>query len=1066
MSSIIDNKENNLLVNHVNKLLDNSQFSRMAVGYFYLSGFEAIREKLDKIQHLKLIIGNRTNQETLEELVKGHYQKEEIERQLRLQKRQPAKTKKSIIEQTKDCYDTDLELMEQSDQNQNGLAALWELIKEKRIEIKVYTKGTLHSKAYIFDLPEKDYLEGVAIVGSSNLSISGLRNNSELNVKVTNPNDYKEVKKWFDDLWDECEPFNDAFMNVVKESWFKKEVSPFDIYIKTLYNLVKDRVEIREHSLLTQFNQEKLFPFQKDAVNLALSMLDKNDGVFVSDVVGLGKSYIALAIISYYRSIKRERTLIICPASLVPMWEGYRDEFDLSFGVLSSSELLYGDNDETYTLNDNYRFEGYGMVVIDEAHNFRNKDAQKYRILQPYLLNRKVVLLTATPQNNSVWDVYHQIKLFHQDDKTTLNITPNNLKSYIKRNEENPEKIAELLQNFMIRRTRQDILKSPRYKDLHIKFPKRELHTLQYNIEDTYASEKGSDIHQQIIELMFKQEKKNRYNYSIYDLTSFLKPEVRNRRQYVGLSYLGELTRGLLKVLMFKRLESSVYSFYESIGRMIHRHDFMLRYLDRGLVVTGKLEKLQLYLEFGNDNIDENVINTYPVVDFDIKRLKNAIQDDKKILETVLNLVQPVKDDPTKDDKLQCFLRDVIEKHKKDKILIFSEFSDTVTYLYEQIQAAYPKLNCNRISSNLYGAKDKAAVVRRFSPKSQTRGFGLNEGEKEIQILVTTDVLSEGQNLQDAHIVVNYDFHWNPVRLIQRIGRVDRIGSEAKKIDIYNFLPDRRIERHLQLQQRVQSRINEIQSIFGSDGKILSDEETLNERSVFAIYADTDENVLHSGDNILTVYDKAENLLLQLQRDDPEEYNRIITLKDGVRTASKADSRGFYAYFRSGNLHRMYYDTGEGVLDNIPEILKHIEATPTNPKAAELNEHHHTDNLQKLYAKFREELVARQTEIESVQRTTDQQYFVERLQGAVNLFNDRPDWRKKVNELHEIYSKPLPDHAKRLLKNLRRAQQDDEKMVDALLDFISSASIREYQDREIETEQMIIRTICSEQLTR
>lgn len=865
-------------------------------------------------------------------------------------------------------------------------------------------------------------------------------------------------------MWEDCEPFNDAFFDVVKESWYKKEVSPFDIYIKTLYNLIRDRIEIKEHSSLTQFNLENLFPFQRDAWNRALEMLEKYNGVFVSDVVGLGKSYIALAIISYYRSIKRESTLIVCPASLVPMWEGYRDEFDLPFKVLSSSELLYGEHDETYTLNDEYKYESYGLVVIDEAHNFRNKEAQKYRILQPYLLNRKVVLLTATPQNNSVWDVYHQIKLFHQDDTTLLNIVPNNLKSYIKKYEDNPQKIAELLQHFLIRRTRQDILKDPRYKDLHIKFPKRQLTTLEYNIEDTYASEKGQDIHQQIIELMFKQEKKDRYNYSIYDLTSFLKPEVRNRRQYIGLSYLGELTRGLLKVLMFKRLESSVYSFYISIERMIHRHDFMLRFLDRGLVVTGKLEKLQLYLDFRNDEIDEAIINTYPIVDFDIERLKKAIEEDKKILETVLMLAQPVKDNPQKDDKLQCFLKSVIEKHKHEKVLVFSEFSDTVTYLHDQINKAFPKINCNRISSNMYSAKDKAGVVRRFSPKSQTRGFGLNEGEKEIQVLVTTDVLSEGQNLQDAHIVVNYDFHWNPVRLIQRVGRIDRIGSDAKKIDIYNFLPDRRIERHLQLQQRVQSRINEIQSIFGSDGKILSDEETLNERSVFAIYADTDENILHSGDNILTVYDKAENLLLQLQRDNPEEYNRIINLKDGVRTAGKFSKKGFYAYFRSGNLHKMYYDNGEGIIDSIPEILKHIEATPTKPKAVKINEKEHTDYLQKLYAKFKEELVARQTEIESIQRTTDQQYFVERLQGAVNLFNDRPDWRKKVNELHEIYGKPLPDHAKRLLKNLKRAQPEDEKMVEALLEFISSASIREYQDREIETEQMIIRTICSEQI--
>jgi superfamily II DNA or RNA helicase len=1064
MSSIIDNKDHNLLVDHVNKLLDNSQFSRMAVGYFYLSGFEAIREKLDKIQHLKLIIGNRTNQATLEELVEGHEQKDSIERKLRQQQRPGKQVKKTILEETKDKYDTDLELMEQTESAQKGLAALWELIKDNRIEIRMYTKGTLHSKAYIFDLPDKDYLEGVAIVGSSNLSISGLRNNSELNVKITNPNDYIEVKRWFDNLWDECEPFSEAFMNIVEESWYKKQVSPFDVYIKTLYNLVKDRIEIREHSLLTEFDQSILFPFQRDAVNLSLSYLEKNNGVFVSDVVGLGKSYIALAIISHYRSIKRENTLVVCPASLVPMWESYRQEFGMYFEILSSSELLYGENEETYTLNDELRFESFGLIIIDEAHNFRNKDSQRYRILQPYLLNRKVVLLTATPQNNSVWDVYHQIKLFHQEDKSILNITPNNLRSYFSKYQENPEKIAELLQNFMIRRTRQDILKSPRYKDLHLKFPPRKLSTLEYNIEETYSDKKGQPIHQTIIELMFKTQSSNRYKYTIYDLTSFLKPEVAKSKKYVGLSYLGELTRGLLKVLMFKRLESSVQAFYMSIERMLHRHNYMLQYLDKGLVVTGKLDKLQLFLNFDEDGIDDNIINLYPIDDFDINRLKKAIEEDKAILENVLTLVQPVKSNPAKDAKLQCFLKEVIEKHKSDKILIFSEFTDTVNYIHEQIQTAFPKIVSNRISSSSHNAKEKAAVVRRFSPKSQTRGIGLNEGEKEIQIIVTTDVLSEGQNLQDCHIVVNYDFHWNPVRLIQRIGRVDRIGSEAKRIDIYNFLPDRSIERSLRLQERVQNRINEIQTIFGSDGRILSEDETLNERSVFAIYADNDENVLHSDDNILTIYDKAENLLLQLQKDDPEEYNRITNLKDGVRTSCKVDNTGFYAYFRSGNIHRMYFNTGEKTIDNIPEILKLIEAKPNDPKPVKVDEVTHTQELQKLYAQFKNELIARQTEMASVQRTSEQEYFLNRLLASFNLFNDKPDWRKKVNELHDLYSKPIPDHAKRLLRNLKRVQPSDEKMVESLQDFIASANIREYQDREMESEQMMIRTICSESL--
>ena len=160
----------------------------------------------------------------------------------------------------------------------------------------------------------------------------------------------------------------------------------------------------------------------------------------------------------------------------------------------------------------------------------------------------------------------------------------------------------------------------------------------------------------------------------------------------------------------------------------------------------------------------------------------------------------------------------------------------------------------------------------------------------------------------------------------------------------------------------------------------------------------------------------------------------------------------------------MYFNTGEKTIDNISEILKLIEAKPNDPKPVKVDEVTHTQELQKLYAQFKNELIARQTEMASVQRTSEQEYFLNRLLASFNLFNDKPDWRKKVNELHDLYSKPIPDHAKRLLRNLKRVQPSDEKMVESLQDFIASANIREYQDREMESEQMMIRTICSESL--
>ena len=582
MSSIIDNKVNNLLVTEVNKMLDNAEFSSMAVGYFYLSGFEAIKEKLNKVKNLKLLIGSRTNTETIEELVKGHKASEYIERTLRQDQRKTNTQKKDIVVHTQYEYAKDLTFMEQNESNQIGLSALWELIKDNRVEIRVYAKGFLHSKAYIFDAPEGGMVEGVAIVGSSNLSISGLANNTELNVKITNQNDFQDVKEWFKNIWNQSEPFSKELMEMVESSWVQKQATPYEIYIKTLYNLIKERVDIKEHLIndKSAFDFSKLFPFQRDAVNMALNKLENENtsqnGVFISDVVGLGKSFIALSIISWYWSQKRKSTLVVCPSSLKPMWENYKEQYQLNCHIMASSELFYKDGNSNYTLNDEPIYDGYEVVIIDEAHNFRNPDTQKYKILAPYLNGKKVVLLTATPQNKSVWDIYNQIKLFHQSDITDLNIAPNNLKAYFERFQNSPQHIAELLQNFVIRRTRNDIITNPKYATLEIAFPKRKLQTIEYEIDESYALSGQPSIYDVLIDKIFKQTRNERYQYSIYDLTRFLKAGRIQDRTYQGLSHFGDLVRGLLKMLLFKRLESSAVSFLASLNRIIKRNEFIL----------------------------------------------------------------------------------------------------------------------------------------------------------------------------------------------------------------------------------------------------------------------------------------------------------------------------------------------------------------------------------------------------------------------------------------------------------------------------------------------------------
>ena len=1070
MSSIIDNKKDNLLVTKVNQYLDKSVFSSMAVGYFYLSGFEAIREKLHKVKSLKLLIGSRTNNETIEQLVKGHKAPEEIERTLKKEQRKTKTQKEAAVLHTKYEYANDLTFMEQNEDNQVGLSALWELIQDNRIEIRVYTKGFLHSKAYIFE--DEGLGDGIAIVGSSNLSISGLANNTELNVELSHKQDIQEVKNWFDDIWKNSEPFSAELMDMVESSWVQQQATPYEVYIKTLYNLIKERVQIKEHLINdnSAFDFNKLYSFQRDAVNMALDKLENENtsqnGVFISDVVGLGKSYIALAIISWYWSQKRKSVLIVCPASLKKMWEDYKEEFQLNCHILSSSELLYKDDDTSYTLNDEPIYDGYEVVIIDEAHNFRNFDTQKYKILAPYLNGKKVVLLTATPQNKSIWDIYYQIKLFHQSDVTDLNIAPNNLKTYFETYEDSPQHIAELLQNFVIRRTRKDIISNPKYASLNITFPKRKLQTIEYEIDESYALNGEVSIYANLIEKLFKQGKDDRYQYAIYDLTSFLKKGKEKEKTYQGLSHFGDLVRGLLKMLLFKRLESSAVSFLASLNRMIKRNEFIVRSInEKGLVLTGKSSQLELFLELDDDaDFSKLKVTEYPIEDFRKDDLVAAILIDIAILKEVKELIEPIAKNKKQDTKFNQFIKIVVEPNKENKILIFSEFTETVEYLYKRTKELYPNLSIERISSSKTKKDDKFDIVRRFSPIAQTtNGIGLNEGEKEIQILFTSDVLSEGQNLQDAHIVVNYDFHWNPVRLIQRIGRIDRIGSTADEIKVYNFLPDDNIEQELDLKGRVNRRINEIHQIFGSDSAILSDEEVLNEDSVFSIYSDMSENILDADGGISTVFDEAEKVLNQLEIDNPKEFERIIKLEDGIRTAQSSEDKGTFAFLKAGNLNRLYFDNGIEGTEAIGEILKLLQTKPNEKPTIELKTEDHTKRLKPIYNKFKEEIKRRQLHFSTANITNEQKHFQGRLRNSYNLFSVKDDQLKsRIDKLNRIFQKEIPDYAKTELRVLKKEKLSDELVIESLEQMVDKNQIEKFQKQAVEMDAQSVKTICSE----
>jgi len=1033
--NIIDNRDK-FLISEINAILPQTTFSKMAVGYFYLSGFEAIKPHLGSVQQLRLLIGNSTNQQTAETMMRGYARLEMAERAQEALDLLSRDQVTAIVNEAVVAMQEQLERMPQSDIHENGVKTLADLIAEKRIEIRVFTRGTLHSKAYIFDYKPgflRDQYGGIAIVGSSNLSYGGLKSNTELNVKVIERDDVQKIATWFDELWKESEPFDRTLLEVVQKSWVKRTLTPYELYLKTLYELVKDRLDDEEQAnVLDEMHLPPLMDFQRAAFRRACEILEQYKGVFIADVVGFGKSYIGSAVVKYLRERKRERTLIICPAKLMGMWERYNTLFDLGAKVLSMGMLKYPETvpaGATYSLNEVEALEPYDAVMIDESHNFRNPNTDRYTILQPYLRGRKVILLTATPQNKTVWDYYHQIKLFHQHENTAFPIYTSRLDEFFKACEKRPAQVSQLLDHILIRRRRRDIIETyqPVLNGVAVTFPKRRLNTWTYEIERTYRA----GVYDEVVRLIREEMQFARYGLGLY-LKQNLSKAV--QKKYEGVNKSGTQLRGLIKMLLLKRFESSAQAFVNTVQNMLRAYRVFRNALESGVVIIGrKMDQLVRQMRLNDLEADEETLldlwqtlsddYRYDLKDFRQADLLAAVTQDIAALEQLEQLIAPIMTQNA-DAKRDELVRQIAMLDTQ-KILIFTEFQDTAAYLEQQLRDAFP----NRVIAKASGDDNTVELVRRFAPKSNMREGVLREGEKEIDILIATDALSEGQNMQDAGIIINYDIHWNPVRLIQRIGRVDRIGSASETIQVYNFLPERQLEQQLNLQARVQRRVQEIHDVLGEDDRILTQQEILNDRAMYAI-AQGDDSVFDDSEP-RTPLQEAERVMRELQRTNPTLLDRIKTLPDASRGTLPPSQVGkTFAFCRAGNYRKLYLHTAQGVMMDDETVLAALRCEPDTPKGV-LSTLHNTQVL-RLFDDFEREvqIIAAQQENERL-LSRAQTYVDQALRVYFTTLTDLKQ-RRIVEQLRALFTGDIEQYIMKALNRLQRDRVTGAALVAAL----------------------------------
>jgi len=928
--TFITNEEGKKLKDRFETLIRDSKYFDCLVGYFFISGFHQIYRALENTEKIRILIGIGTDKTTYELLSSCN---EEIQQTLSFSH---AETKQVI----EGYVENELAESEDSSDVENGINKFTEWIQNKKLEIRAYPSQNIHAKLYIVSFKEGDRDVGRVITGSSNFTQAGLTDNLEFNVELKNSADYYFAKEKFEELWDNSVDVSENYVKTINsKTWLNQNITPYELYLKLLYEYFKDELNQSDEVFARYLPEDfKRLEYQEQAVLNAKKILEEYGGVFISDVVGLGKTYIATLLAGQLDG----RTLVIAPPALLDRenpgsWPNAFSDFRIPADFESIGNLDKIINNGT---------DKYKNIVIDEAHRFRTETTITYEKLAKICRGKRVILVTATPYNNSPKDILALIKLFQNARKSTIPNCSNlesffnaldkrlndldrreNYEEYIKTVKENAHEIREkVLKYLMVRRTRSEIVKyfGDDLKAQNLKFPDVENPMpLFYEL-----NELEDEIFNTTITLISQK-----FTYARYMPMLYLKKGI-NQLEEQSQKNMGKF----MKILLVKRLESSIYAFRNSIDRFIHSYEMFINEFENGNVYVGKkyTNKIFELLESDDDVaiqklIDEGKVEKYPSNAFRddfITDLKN----DLSILQQIRDLWQQINRDP-KLESFELYLsKDQILK--ENKLIIFTESKETAEYLSKELN----KINKNTVLcfTGSSGEEVRNKVIENFDAKARYH-------KDDYRILVATDVLSEGVNLHRSNVVINYDIPWNPTRMMQRVGRINRVDTPFDKIYTFNFFPTKQSNEEIKLKEAAEAKINAFLTLLGGDAALLTEGEPVGSHELFNRLVS--KKTIIGEDEDETSELKYLHSIKEIRDKQPDLFEKIKNLPKKARSAkiSHKNKDVLITYFRKGKLQKFFMSSPNGMTKELDFL-----------SAAELIECMESEKRQKLPHHFYE----------------------------------------------------------------------------------------------------------------